>query len=745
LYDAATDEKLAAVSPHAAGDTGSLFLVSVLGLFLELLLIRWLGTELQVFAYLQNVVLVVCFLGLGMGCLTCRQPVRLRSMLAPLAVVALLLAVPITWSTLQKLFSYLLFLLKLQDAGLSMLGHATGKDFLGGALGLAAAFLLMMLVWDAFVPLGRLLGRLMNDHPHTIWAYSANVAGSLVGIGLFVLLSALSLPPWTWMVTLVILVAMLAARLGLWERLDFALCAALVVLGWFASMQSSAIESRWSPYQKLVLSYPEPGVDYSAFGDYIIQVNNGPYQGMLNLDPENVRANPERYPPELAGLSQYDLPARLHPGARNALIVGAGSGNDAAGLLRHGIPSITAVDIDPMIFDMGKRYHPEHPYSAPGVQLVCDDARSFFATCTERYDLIVFGLLDAHTANAMAARLDHYVYTLESIQHARSLLAPGGTLVLTFEALRAFMPERMFETLTAAFGHEPVYYRIPPTQYGWGGVQFAISDDQPTLQARIDADDRLAAQIRRWQDHYTMSRSGLVPPATDDWPYIYLIRPQLPPLVLVLIVMLVLLTARGLRRLQTPGLFRNWERARWHFFFLGAAFLLLEVQNVNKAAVVLGNTWYVNAVIIAGILCLALVANVIAACWPRLPLGPVYVLLCGSSVALYFVDLSRFAFLPFASKAVLVGVLTSLPVLFSGIVFIRSFAAAREKDLALGANLIGALVGGLLQSVTFLIGIRALLLLVAALYTAAYLTRPTRKEADVAVPAPVDTQAVPAN
>ena len=61
----------AAVNPAYA--TWVLFLVSVLGLFLELMLIRWIGTEIRIFAYLQNTVLVVCFMGLGLGCLTCRK------------------------------------------------------------------------------------------------------------------------------------------------------------------------------------------------------------------------------------------------------------------------------------------------------------------------------------------------------------------------------------------------------------------------------------------------------------------------------------------------------------------------------------------------------------------------------------------------------------------------------------------------------------------------------------------------
>src|SRR5437016_14529694 len=81
----------------------ALFLISVLGLFLELLLIRWIGTEIRIFAYLQNTVLVVCFLGLGMGCLTCRRPVVIREMLWPLAALLVLLAVPLPRSALGRI------------------------------------------------------------------------------------------------------------------------------------------------------------------------------------------------------------------------------------------------------------------------------------------------------------------------------------------------------------------------------------------------------------------------------------------------------------------------------------------------------------------------------------------------------------------------------------------------------------------------------------------------------------------
>src|SRR5271165_6397784 len=89
---AAADKQV--VSPGRPLTT--LFLISVLGLFLELLLIRWVGTEVRIFAYLQNTILVVCFLGLGMGCWTAREPFAPRQILIPLFVLVVLLAIPFT-------------------------------------------------------------------------------------------------------------------------------------------------------------------------------------------------------------------------------------------------------------------------------------------------------------------------------------------------------------------------------------------------------------------------------------------------------------------------------------------------------------------------------------------------------------------------------------------------------------------------------------------------------------------------
>ena len=191
---------------------------------------------------------------------------------------------------------------------------------------------------------------------------------------------------------------------------------------------------------------------------------------------------------------------------------------------------------------------------------------------------------------------------------------------------------------------------------------------------------------------------------------------------------MIVIFIRSYRKWQAGNNPSLLSRTSWHFFFLGAAFLLLEVQNISKASVVLGNTWQVNAVIISSILGMALLANWIAYQFPKLSITPVYILLVATCLGLYFIDLARFGFLPYFTKAVIIGTLTSLPMLFSGIIFIRSFAVAKEKSNALGANLIGALAGALLQSITFIIGIKALLLVVAGFYLLSLLTAPDLSE-----------------
>jgi spermidine synthase len=715
-----SDARPDTVWPVSMPNTFAIFLISVLSLFLEMLLIRWIGTEVRIFAYLQNSILIACFLGLGLGSLTSRKPVIFRQTLIPLTFLLVCLAIPFMRRGLAQTSDFLAVLQDFVIWGGTIDGNVRDKIFLL-LIGLAVTFGILRLTVDIFVPIGRLLGRMIDAHPNTIWAYSLNVAGSLAGIWLFVVLSHYYQPPAVWIIVALILAIpfLYGNRSQRWMNLVLMIC--IVGLALLADSTAGSREVVWSPYQKLALL--DGGVDDLA-GDYVVTVNNTIYQGMVDLNEDRTAADPSQYPPELNGLTQYDIPLLLHPHPQKYLVVGAGSGNDAAAGVRHHVPATTAVEIDPGIIDLGRRYHPEHPYESNAVRVINDDARSFFSRTHEKYDVISFGLLDSHTTTALTnARLDHYVYTKESVARAKQLLADGGVMVLSFEATRPFIADRMAAALREEFREEPIVFRIPRTSYGWGGVLF-VAGNLDVARKQIEKDPRLKSLIHQLQESYPVALTYTTKLATDDWPYIYLESPRIPLLFYLLAGLMVLVALRSYYGWNAIGIVANWNRWHSHFFFLGAAFLLLEVQNISKASVVLGNTWQVNAVIVSGVLLMILLANLLQQIFPRIPINAVYVVLIGTCLSLYFVDLARFAFLPYATKALLVGGLTTLPIAFSGIVFIRSFTAVLGKDEALGANLLGALVGGLLQTLTFVTGIRALLLLVAALYIGSLLTRP---------------------
>ena len=76
--------------------TWGIFLISILGLFLETLFIRWIGTEIRIFAHLQNTIPVVCFLGPGIGMFTSSRPMEIKQSLIPMTIFLFLMAIPIT-------------------------------------------------------------------------------------------------------------------------------------------------------------------------------------------------------------------------------------------------------------------------------------------------------------------------------------------------------------------------------------------------------------------------------------------------------------------------------------------------------------------------------------------------------------------------------------------------------------------------------------------------------------------------
>jgi hypothetical protein len=71
-----------------------LAVISLVSLYLELLLIRWISSEIRIFAFFKSLVLIACFLGFGLGCYVTRSRIRLAYVLVPLLAIVFLIELP---------------------------------------------------------------------------------------------------------------------------------------------------------------------------------------------------------------------------------------------------------------------------------------------------------------------------------------------------------------------------------------------------------------------------------------------------------------------------------------------------------------------------------------------------------------------------------------------------------------------------------------------------------------------------
>ena len=384
-----------------------------------------------------------------------------------------------------------------------------------------------------------------------------------------------------------------------------------------------------------------------------------------------------------------------------------------AAALRNGAKEVVAVEIDPLILELGKQLHFERPYDSPRVRTVLEDARSYIQNSREQFDLIVFSLLDSHTTSSHYSniRIDNYVYTLEAIAAGRQLLRPNGVFIVKFQVDTPWIAGRLHGLLRAAFGTVPLHLQASPDSYTTGG-RFFITGSAPQLQQAL-ANPGVAKFVSE-SSNQALQEATLT---TDDWPYFYQHEPGIPASVFVISCVLAGVAWSTLRGFGLPAS----SASSLHFFLLGAAFLLLEVQIISKIALLFGTTWFVNSVVISTILLLIVASNLVVDRLRSFPLWFGYSGLFITIGASYFIPIQALFFESFWIRAFAAASVFCLPVFFAGTIFIQSFSKAGFKGEALGANLMGALMGGLLESISFWTGIRFLVLLAGALYLGSYM------------------------
>ena len=674
-----------------------LFLASLIGLYFELLIVRWLAAEVRIFSYFKNFTMMAAFMGLGVGFAFARRTRDYRDWFVPLLFVPVVLIVS-------------------QQTGLRPIIVPEGTEYIWRASDLPVVasvivfalilllfFILTMLL---FVVLGQLTGKLMLGRP-PLSAYVVNLLGSLAGIWLFSGLSYLSTSPWLWFgLGLVLLLYFLRDSV---RRLTVNAAAAVVIVGVLALSQGATL---WSPYYRInVFPLRLAGVPVSdpVQSGYELYANQVAHEDAVNLSDAQLAAHPEYA--DILGVYRnlYNLPYAFKE-PQKILIVGSGLGNDIAAALRHDVQQVDAVEIDPMIHQLGLQLHPERPYASPSVHVIIDDARSYLEKTTQTYDMIVFGILDSQTllSGMSSVRLDNFVYTIESLQQARDRLAPGGLIALTFNVERPFIKQRISQILTEVFGVPPYQLLVNRTRWNLFVAGSTLSPDQ--VQALC---------VQKGCTMEAVDSGAPVPVATDDWPYLYLERRDVPISYWVVLLVVVIIAWRSWRVAFTA------ERGLdWHFFLLGAAFLLIEFKIITELALLFGSTWIVNSIAVSAVLVMVLLANLVVARLQRVNLNSLYILLVITLVLGWLTPLR--ILLPLGGLERLLGavLLTGLPLFFASMIFSASLKRAPDVTRVFGSNFFGSAVGGVLEYASLALGISALYVIGAVLYIVSWIVRP---------------------
>ena len=713
-----------------------LFVISVLVLFLELACIRWFPAHVLLLTFFTNCVLLACFLGMSIGCLVAKHERSYLKWTAPTLIIGVLLA---HGAELMPSIE------KMIDVGdpnqVIYFGadrYADPARFFIPMEVLCGIFFVLICV--ANVGPGQELGRALGRVPNRVRAYTINIAGSLVGIVLFALSSWLELSPRVWFTAVGVLILWflfrdakaksIAAKALIVAPVSLVVVLASWRTGSFGFDRKEAGTTYWSPYYRLDYSHPPLSN---------ISVNQIGHQRMEPLD--NI---PEYNITHLLRRDVQRLANQQPKPFENVLVIGAGSGNDLSRALEFNVGHIDAVDIDPVIQRLGRRDHPAKPYSDPRVTAYNDDGRNFLRSTNTQYDLVVYALVDSLVLHSSFSniRLESYLFTKEAFEDVRKHLKPGGIFATYNYFRQGWVVGRVERTIKAAFGTEPLAMMLPyrakvepDAQFGSFTIFLSGSDEAlgPLRKAFdqhgsywLDAKNATpAAERNGFTDpppgekddarFKRLARATIVPPtedsplATDDWPFLYMRKPMIPSLSLraaaimggLAFLLLWLFDRRGKPTVEAGAKKTAFDL---RMFFLGAGFMLVETKAVVRMALLFGSTWMVNSVVFFAVLVVILLANLLVLRLKPKNIAPygvgvVFALLVG-----VFVPLEAFLGMPRVQQVVLSSALVVAPIFFAGVVFAVSFARTKEPHRAFGANIAGAMLGGLAEYTSMRLG-----------------------------------------
>ena len=370
-------------------------------------------------------------------------------------------------------------------------------------------------------------------------------------------------------------------------------------------------------------------------------------------------------------------------------IIGPGGGVDVLRAVANGSPSVTGIEINPIIATtiMRGRYadYAQHLYERPDVHIHVTDGRSFLRSSPQHFDVVQMTLVDtwASTAAGAFALSENNLYTVEAFREYFDHLKPDGMIAITRwefrhprEALRVVAvamealhrlgvanPARNFIVASQGPLNEdgiPVVVLAKKTPFT-AAEEAAVNnhlDDFPQLNPLYlpsDPGQNPFSDLIASNDPYGFARAYAynVAPVTDNAPFFFFtLKPEqilgekglrsgidwkVNLGVLVLLLVLAISLVAVLVFLVLPLILRSKLRSRnarqsplplLYFVAVGLGYILVEIAFIQRFVLFLGHPTYALTVVIFLLMLSSGAGSLFSRLWlPRTSLGWVPLLL----------------------------------------------------------------------------------------------------------------------
>jgi len=402
-------------------------------------------------------------------------------------------------------------------------------------------------------------------------------------------------------------------------------------------------------------------------------------------------------------------------------IIGPGGGVDVLRAVANGSPSVTGIEINPIIATtiMRGRYadYAQHLYERPEVHIHVTDGRSYLRATPERFDVVQMTLVDtwASTAAGAFALSENNLYTVEAFREYFDHLKPDGMIAITRwefrqprEALRVVSvamealhrmgvadPARNFIVASQGALNEdgiPVVVLAKKTAFTTAeedAVQSHV-DDYPQLHPLYlpsDPNQNPFSQLIASNDPQAFARAYAynVAPVSDNAPFFFFtvkagdilgqkglrrgIDWKVNLGVLVLLLVLVISAVAVVAFLILPlalsgGRSRQSPLPLVYFIAVGLGYILVEIAFIQRFVLFLGHPTYALTVVIFLLLLSSGAGSLASRRWlPRAEM-------CWMPLLLVLAALAAEVFLLPGRLAALVGLSFTARLLISGVLLI---------------------------------------------------------------------------